>query len=782
MKTLTLARLLLAHDRAALLRLLGIVCGVAVGTALFLTLWGFSQGITARTERATWPDYATDGTAGIHASELVGELPPDQIIISGNSAVLYPSLVDHFLDKRIGVVRIAATEDSTVAVPGANPVPRPGEYLASPAAAALIAEYPPELLGNRYGQSAGVLGDEALGSPGSLLIVRGATVEEMRLQSDAFVVSSLAGKAFSTSAFRIAAIVGSIAILLPVLLLISIITRLGAAQRQETFATLRLMGATPAQIARLAVLETGITSLLGAVAGGALAWALSPLFAQIQIDNERFFAADIQPSVPFALGIALLITVATTLVAWVRALRSQNTGLGASREIVEKKPGLWRLAPLLLGMVTLAGGGWLSSHYDLFSGLSEILFSILFVAGFVAILVGLVLAGPLLTWWASRFAARFSRSAAGVIAFARIKQHPQAAFRAVGGLVVAVFVVSFFFAAITIARVDTDDGAGAAEATDASLSGTGDATGNASERAAARPAPPLLHASLSGGYTVADMDAVQTQLEAAEGVTGVVVVSYLEGPAGEEAASSEGAAVIRATDAAVLGIPQAEVPDAPWIAVPPRYLPSAYVPSDADPAHPIQAAQFADIEELRPSYLLVAYGGDELMCERVRTTLLTSSLRLVMAPLTTAEMRDDGSANAFIQEYAYLANLGVLIATAVSGISMAVSTISSILDRRRTLALMRLTGMPHTALRRMIAAETLLPLFVVFLLSTALGFIVAQLLLSGLTEGRRFVDFSLLDPMYFVVLAISLLLATAAIVATFPTAHRSTALTATRFE
>jgi hypothetical protein len=52
----------------------------------------------------------------------------------------------------------------------------------------------------------------------------------------------------------------------------------------------------------------------------------------------------------------------------------------------------------------------------------------------------------------------------------------------------------------------------------------------------------------------------------------------------------------------------------------------------------------------------------------------------------------------------------------------------------------------------------------------------------GLTNGRRFVDLSLVDPSYYLVLAISLLIALLTLLATFPTAHRSTTLTATRFE
>ena len=72
MNTVAFARLLFAHDRASRLRLGGIVCGVAVGTALFLILWGFAQGITTRTERATWADYASDTIGAQQASEWAG--------------------------------------------------------------------------------------------------------------------------------------------------------------------------------------------------------------------------------------------------------------------------------------------------------------------------------------------------------------------------------------------------------------------------------------------------------------------------------------------------------------------------------------------------------------------------------------------------------------------------------------------------------------------------------------------------------------------------------------
>jgi hypothetical protein len=338
---------------------------------------------------------------------------------------------------------------------------------------------------------------------------------------------------------------------------------------------------------------------------------------------------------------------------------------------------------------------------------------------------------------------------------------------------VAVFIVSFFFAAITTMAADTQDGT------------------LVSGHPAAAGAPSPLSVSLAESYTPAEMKAIQQELAAISGLRASAALYYLEpsGPAPETDTNegdtiSDESQILRAEDAAALGIPADEVPSAPWIEVPWSYIPGTFQSSGDVPEPGLaRATQDLDTSRLRATGLIIAYDGEPLTEERIRTALLAGPLQTYQAPLTIDEMRDTtGSTSAFTREYAYLANLGVIIATVISGISMAVSTISGILDRRRTLALMRLAGMPHTALRRMILAETLLPLLAVFFLSIVLGFICAQLLLSGLTGGRRFVVFELMDPAFFAVLVISLLLAIAAIIATFPTAQRSTALNATRFE
>ena len=115
-----LARLITAGNRSSRFRLLGVVAGVAVGVALFLLLFGASQGFGERSERSTW-------------NQLIS-LDPNQLTADNadlsDSEVAASTATDHFHDELITVVSVAANETSTVDIPGSNRIPAPGEYLA----------------------------------------------------------------------------------------------------------------------------------------------------------------------------------------------------------------------------------------------------------------------------------------------------------------------------------------------------------------------------------------------------------------------------------------------------------------------------------------------------------------------------------------------------------------------------------------------------------------------------------------------------------------------------
>ena len=242
---------------------------------------------------------------------------------------------DYFAGRTITRVDVAASSASTVAIPGVGRAPRAGTDHASPALAALIDAHPADELGARYGTRVGVIGDAGLASPDSLVVVTGTAAGDLDpsrggsaagdSQFGVWSVAGFGGAAYPSVAYRTVAIIGAIAILLPVLILVGIVTRLGATERAERFAALRLIGATPPRVADIAAAETGVTSLLGVFAGAVLAWLLIPIAARIEVGDGRFFRTDLTVA-PFTVVVVVAGVVAvSTAVAW---WRTAHAGIG----------------------------------------------------------------------------------------------------------------------------------------------------------------------------------------------------------------------------------------------------------------------------------------------------------------------------------------------------------------------------------------------------------------------------------------------------------------------
>ena len=162
MKDLALARLIIAGDGPSRRRLLGIVAGVMVGITVFLMLAAASQAFGERSRRSTWHQPVSTSPT---------YLEPDTVLTPATAAIA--STTDYYGDRIITVVLVAATPDTRVRVPGSDVVPRPGQYVASPALAGLIASAPADQLGDRYGEQAGTLSDDAVEGPDSLVAVIG---------------------------------------------------------------------------------------------------------------------------------------------------------------------------------------------------------------------------------------------------------------------------------------------------------------------------------------------------------------------------------------------------------------------------------------------------------------------------------------------------------------------------------------------------------------------------------------------------------------------------------
>ncbi|MCL2423326.1 MAG: ABC transporter permease [Micrococcales bacterium] len=729
----SLTWLVVGRVRGGRPRLVGTAAGIAIGVTLLLLVVGGSGALADRERRATWA-VPHDGLAVEEEPGQVPVLADDEVLVRVGMKGS-----DSFGGRAVTRVEIAATATSTVEVPGVGRPPAPGQYYASPALADLIASHPADQLGDRYGTAAGTIGDAGLASPDSLVVVVGARPADMvdNKAGNVVRVGELRGDPYPTTGYQVMAIVGGIAVLFPVVVLITVVSRLGQAARAERLAALRLIGATPHRVAVVASIETGAATLVGALLGVVMTCLLVPVAARLSVDDGRFFVADLRVSAATTVGVVVGTVVVGVLVAYVTARRSDIGPLGGSREQHERRPHVVAVVPLLVGITVLLVVTVLSVSGRADTVVRSLLGSQLaFVGGFVVVAVGLVLAGPVLTAWVARLGASRAGGVAGVLAANRVVQHPRATFRSVSGLVLAVFVVSVFaVAATTVAD------------------------------------PPVVEAAaderLSGDALTAivgDDTGLDTQVAALARVDGVRAAVVA-------ASGTEGGWIVPAADASRLGLP---VPQSTGLVrVPGDYFDSSTAEG------PVVVEPVPDDVATEPIWLVVvATDGTSAALERARTAFVTAGVPSWFPPMTRVEAAT--SDDRTVASYAKIANLAIVVATGICAVSLAVSTIAGVLDRRRTLGLLRLQGMPVATLRRMLVAEAALPIATVFVGCVGLGFLVAWALVTGLTTGRRTVTWPSGD--YYLTLAVSLALAATAVVGTFRTASQRTAMTATRFE
>jgi ABC-type antimicrobial peptide transport system permease subunit len=739
-----LLKLAVAGSRSAYGRLAGIAGGVAVGVCLLLLLWGGANGLSARDDRGAWlrETGSPSVSSPVAADDPAASGPATPVPLTANTALMEANPVEVFRDQLINRRDVAALSSTTVKIPGIGSPPAPGQYYASPALQRLIESTPRDELGDRFGTFAGTIDDAALHGPDSLIVVTGATEAELRQNGRAFLVSDFTTNPYggSAAAYNTVLSIGAIAVFFPVLLLISIVTGLGAAQRRERFATLRLIGASPHVVSRIAAVETAIPSLIGAVLGVALAIALRPAAAQIPVNGTRMFAADLTTGWAAAAVVAVVVA-ASALVAAHRTARAGIGPLGVTRAMHEKTPTMWRIAPLLAGLAAMITGVLMIRVLD--AGLPW-LESPLLIVGFLLILVGIVVIGPWLTRLVSRIGLRQARSAAAVIAASRIQKTPVATFRSVSGLVIAVFVVSVFAGGSSIIE--------------------------STEAPPARPGllqPTSLHATVSAGHTPAQAAEAARLARELPGIRSATVGYGPEALSGRDAGAE---IYLRSADAPGLGFE--DIPATETVAVDTSFLyswttqPLALTPAPA-----------ANPDEMVPVVIVLGTDGTPEAMDRARTALNGSGI--TAAPATSPLDAELQSTGRLIQGLAVLAYLGMFVAIAIAGLSLAVATASAVLDRKRVLGLMRLMGMPVSVLRRIITREAAVPLLTVLLLSVGLGFLVAWLMVTFIDDTYRV---TWPAPDYFMALGLSLLLALGAVTATFGLIRGNTAMTATRFE
>lgn len=611
----------------------------------------------------------------------VGTAASPAAIADGATAVIAP-LTDWFDGRSISRVDVYAPEGTVPKLVDLPAWPRPGTYLASPALAALIDATPPAALGDRYGTRAGILPDETLKGPDSLAVVVGQDLATLLPRNGLVLADTARGRPDTESTgFRTIAAIGAIGMLFPVLLFVAIATKLGAAARREAVSVLRLIGATPVQVGIIAGLETLLVAMAGTAVGALLTALLRPVAAKFEAVGARFFPADLDIGLLPTLAIAATIVAAATLVSAIGMYRARIGPLGAARTIAEN-PVTWRrVLPIVTGMALIVVADLPESL------LPDGIVQIVFLGGFLLATIGIVAIGPWLTALAGRAMARLSGSATGIIVANRIAEAPVATFRSVSGLVLAVFMVTIFSAA---------------------------------------------SAGVSNRFTINDrpdrmpVDALVTIVAPGAATPDRLpgVTALITGMSGGEATYL---AVFSGADLAELGVGGDRDPDGLY-RIDLRRLTAAASLAPLDITPVVSASVDPALHAL-----IACTDGTSNGMETARTAL-QKAVSWQVPPMTRLESNLLGPSR-IMKELSTIAYSGALITILISGLSLSVSTLGAVIDRRRVFGLLRLVGMPGKTLDRVVFLEAATPLAAVLVFAILAGYLAAWLIVNVLSEG-----------------------------------------------
>jgi hypothetical protein len=690
--------LTLGSGREAALRVLVTAAAVALGVGLLLAALAGVNGLHAQTDRGAWLDTSAQASPPTSASDRLWWL----------------SSTDQFGNQAIDRVDVAATGPSAPVPPGLSHLPGPGEYYASPALTVLLNSEPANELRDRYpGRQVGTLGAAALPSPNSLIIVVGHTVSQLsqvpgavevgaiqRTPANCYACQNAVG---SGPVLQFILAGGAVALLLPVLILIATASRLSAARREERFAAMRLVGATPRQVAVISAVEAVVAAVAGLAAGFALFFVFRPLLYSVPFTGAPLAEGDLSlHRVDIVLAV-IGVPVAAVVSARLALRRVQISPLGVSRRASSRPPRIVRIVPLLAGIAVLAYFDAAGKPGAVGGQLLELL------VGFVLLVAGLVLAGPWFTTAGSRLMVKRASRPATLIAGRRLLDNPKAAFRFISGLVIALFVTSAMIGALSsIAAASSSGGGNAGRDT---------------------LADPFCSFSTSNCPISAEVPSVPGQvlaeLRATPGVRSVTVVH--QSPSQAQQMKSFGVVAcdqLAKTPAIGKCAPGTTVASLGY------FLSNllghhSHASSTVWPSADLSVAKAARLPVVA---VVVATDGSSSSIERARTTL-ERVFPFQGTPVAVEAFKPSTARLlAMVQD---MTDVIIVASLIIAACSLAVNIVAGLGERKRPFSLLRLTGVPTALLHRVVALESALPLLLVAAVSIVVGLVSAALYLHS---------------------------------------------------
>ncbi len=727
-------QLTLRSGREALVRLLITAAAVAMGVALLLGVLAEFQAYQVNANKQCWS--CTQGAA-----------VPSTLPSHGD---LWNNSVDFYQGQTISRLDVAALGPNAPVPPGITHLPPAAGYYASPALAALLRTVPAGELGARFpGKMIGTIGQAGLDGAGDLAIYIGHTPAQLsKIPGTQWVRSINRGPAQAVFSpfFRFAFGIGVLAVVFPMLVLISTATRLAADRREERFAALRLVGGTPGDIRIVASIEAMISAFLGAVLGTAIFLLVRSALAGAALVGTQYFESDLTPTAAGYVAMLVGVPVAAAIAALVALRRVQISPLGVTRRATPKPPTFWRLIPLVIGVGVFVYGLSKTTR----DGIGAPAYP-----GLLLTMIGLVVVGPWLTAWAAWLFSRFAHGSSALLAARRLADNPKGAFRAVTGLTLAVFLGTM--AGLIVPALNATQ-----------QTPTAGALSNILIDQVGMPAA-------AGQQLISGITAIR-------GAT--VYPLYDLQPPGEGlgptliAVSCADMRAIAGLGRCAPGVRAVQVMDNSLFDDNPIYDTKPIVDSTSP-------AYTGKLNTLPLQTVLVKVNGPATL-ERVRTYLAVHAPPQVggnsgnspTPPRTFGETLQIRTARAALFEKILYA--AVALTLIVAGCSLAVSAGGGLVDRKRPFTLLRVSGTPVSVLSRVVLLEAAVPLIAATVVAAAIAYA------TSVTAFLRLAPVGTAIPQlgrdYYTIMGIGLVVAFGVITLTLPLLRRMTAPSTARFE
>jgi hypothetical protein len=731
-------RLSLNGGKEAIVRVVITAAAVALGVGLLLACLAGVNGLHAQTDRGAWLDTSAQASPATPTSARLWWLP----------------ITDQFANQEIDEIDVAAAGPNAPIPPGIAHLPGPDEYYASPALTTLLRSEPANELRARYpGRQIGTIGAAALPSPNSLIIVIGHTARRLSQAPGAVEVGAIQrtpascdacqNTVGSGSVLQFILVGGAVALLLPVLILIATSSRLSAARREERFAAMRLVGATPHQISVVSAVEAVVAAVAGVTVGFAVFFGFRPLLYHVPFTGAPLAQGDLSlHGIDIVLAV-IGVPVAAVVSARLALRRVQISPLGVNRRAASRPPRIVRIIPLLIGVAVLAYFDSAGKPGSNSGQLLEVL------VGFVLLIVGLVLAGPWFTTAGSRLMVRRASRPATLIAGRRLLDNPKAAFRFISGLVIALFVASAAIGALSSFAAATSSSSG----------------GSAGKGTLAELFCSYYNTSCAASAHVPSVPGqVLAEIRMTPGVRAVTVVH--QSPSQASLGNTLGfVACDQLANTSAIG---KCAPGATAVTI--GYFLSNLLGHNSNASStvwPSAHLSVADVTSFPVAAVVVATNGSSSAIERARTVI--ERVFPVQGTPVGVEALDPSTARLLttIQD---MTDVIIVASLIIAACSLAVSVAAGLGERKRPFSLLRLTGVPTALLHRVVALESALPLLIVATVSIVVGLVSAALYL----HSQVGIAFSIPGIAYWATVVGGLAASLAIIAATFPLLNRMT--------